>query len=45
MILIMYQNTLKDQFLDSRAKIHQIFVLGFLEKLTHQNIILKLTDL
>ena len=35
-----------NQFLDSRAEIHQIFaLLFFFEKLRHQKVILKLTDL
>jgi hypothetical protein len=34
-----------NQFLDSRAEIHQIFALVFLENLRHQKVILKFTDL
>ena len=34
-----------DHFLDSRAEIHQILALFFLENLRHQKVILKLTDL
>ena len=34
-----------NQVLDSRAEIHQIFALVFLEKLRHQKVILRLTDL